>query len=44
MTEKLEGWIEADGTEYVPNDKGGFDVIYPTKKKSKAKKSKAKKE
>ena len=40
MTEEREGWVEPDGTEYVPNDKGGWDVIYPKKKAKKSKKAK----
>lgn len=35
-----EGWVEADGTEYVLNDKGGYDVILPVKKAKKSKKAK----
>ena len=35
-----EGWTEPDGTKYVPNKDGGYDVIPPSKaKKSRAKKS-----
>ena len=37
MTE--EGWTEPDGTQYIPNEEGGYDVIPPKAKKSRAKKS-----
>ena len=40
-----QGWIEADGTEYVLREDGNYDVIPPKKKSaSKKKKSSAKKE
>tara|TARA_B100000424_G_C22892752_1_gene474904 strand:+ start:966 stop:1094 length:129 start_codon:yes stop_codon:yes gene_type:complete len=37
-----EGWVEADGTEYVLREDGNYDVIPPKKSKAKPK-AKAKK-
>ena len=38
-----DGWVEADGTEYVLRDDGNYDVIPPKKKSASKKKSSAKK-
>ena len=35
-----EGWVEADGTEYVLREDGNYDVILPKKKAAKKKTTK----
>ena len=37
----IEGWTEADGTQYVLREDGNYDVIPPKKKKAAPKKKKA---
>jgi hypothetical protein len=39
----IEGWTEADGTQYVLREDGNYDVIPPKKKKAAPKKKAAKK-
>ena len=39
----LDGWTEADGTQYVLREDGNYDVIPPKKKAAPKKKKAAKK-
>ena len=39
----IEGWTEADGTQYVLREDGNYDVIPPKKKAAPKKKKAAKK-